>query len=444
MAESGGAVRSPRRGGSRRAGVVRPPRSPAPGRIERAGPGRQADVADQPPVDPARLFAGPMVPLRHVAAVRDQTVVLVFIPGEPIGLKEPGALLLPERNPFRSQMKVMAVNTAPVRLRLVVRDLHSADGRPLDRLECRVTVSLANGHGGSRLLQLAARHAPDLGAYLAETVRRGLETALRTAVRSTPAAELSRPDWAATLTERWLPRTFASETLVMLDFAADASGLPDREPAGDTAATRPPPAVRPSARPWPPEPVDPGPPGRAGRRPPTGEGPRPPAPDHTAPRSGPASGPLELTVDAQLRRIWQRRLGGEVRGLAGAKVGARATVIAVVDQDPPAYESRQLWEDFCAAYRVSTLTVAVCTATGYPDLVHQWWAGLGFPPELGVAVRDDFPDSLVIGLPEALDPDSGADRRWQGPDGSQAAALRRLLPHTRIEFRPAGTGPAHR
>src|SRR4029434_1234565 len=60
----------------------------------------------------------------------------------------------------------------------------------------------------------------------------------------------------------------------------------------------------------------------------------------------PAAFVTELSMDARLRRIWRRYAEPELRAIAGAKVGNSATVVAVVDREPGAYEGSRLREAF--------------------------------------------------------------------------------------------------
>jgi hypothetical protein len=117
-------------------------------------------------------------------------------------------------------------------------------------------------------------------------------------------------------------------------------------------------------------------------------------------------------------------------GIAGARVNSHSTVIAVVDRDPPAYEVRELLEDFSAVYDDVDLSLVVVTGDSYEAIVKAWFKQLEVGTGLVADVTaDESNDRLVVTVPAKLTPP-----RWQGPDGSQVVALRRLLPHQVVDI----------
>jgi hypothetical protein len=340
-----------------------------------------------------------------LARVRAGTVVAMFTEGEPPLLRQPGELLLPDRNPFKHRISVMPITTEPVRLRVRVVDLLTLDGQHLEAVEMSVTV-LLNASEPGRLLELAAKRGPGLGAFLNEQVREGIENTARAGVKMNTRAELHRQGLAATLRERWLPRSFVG-LLGVTGFDVVAE-----EWAAPTVVHRP------------------------HVSPPTGATPPPVQPEPRAPSpvglpGSAAVAEAPLSGDARLLGTWRRRLPNVPRGIASAKVGDDACVIAVIDAEPPAFEGRQLWEDFATMLDDRHLRLLLCRGRTYEEVVRSWFSQLGLPArldhQLGVEVSRGRVD---VRLPAELADDLGP--RWAGLDGPPVAALRRLLAEDKV------------
>jgi hypothetical protein len=145
-------------------------------------------------------------------------------------------------------------------------------------------------------------------------------------------------------------------------------------------------------------------------------------------------------MDARLRRIWRRYAEPELRAIAGAKVGNSATVVAVVDREPGAYEGSRLREAFGSYFEDRNVHFVAAVADSYEDLVRGWFKQVDGSPGRLVSVRSVDDDSILrIGVDHAL---RSAEERARGLSvGTQAdrEALRQLVPHDRVEFVAADT-----
>ncbi len=348
---------------------------------------------------PDQTFTGELTVLRRLARVRRGTVVAMFTEGERPLLRQPGELLLPDRNPLKHRISVMPISTEPVRLRVRVVDLLSLDGQHLDAIEMAVTVRL-NPNEPDRILELAAKRGPQLGTYLNEQVREGIENTARAGVKMNTQAELQRQGLAATLKERWLPRSFVG-LLQVVDFELIADEW-----------ARPVVVHRPHVSP--PDPT------------------RAPASRDHDPLPAPPADRAALHTDVRLLSTWRRRLPKSLpRGLAGAKVGDDGCVLAVVDDQPPAFEGRQLWEDFAAVFDDRHLLLLLLRGDSYDEVVRSWFSQLGLPGRLQDRLDVDVTRGRVdVRLPADLADDlelGSHGRSWTGLDGAPVAALRRLL-----------------
>jgi hypothetical protein len=149
---------------------------------------------------------------------------------------------------------------------------------------------------------------------------------------------------------------------------------------------------------------------------------------------------MELSMDARLRRLWRRYAEPKLRGIAGAKIGNTATVIAVVDREPGAYEGSRIREVFGNYYEDRNLHFVAAVADSYEDLVRAWFKQVDGSPGRLVSVRSFEADSVLrVGVDQAL---RSAEERARGLSvGSQSdrEALRRLVPHERVDFVAADT-----
>jgi hypothetical protein len=412
-------------------------------RVPRPGH-RPTDTSTSQPEAPVpdQAFTGDLIVLRRMARVREGTVVAMFTADEKPLLREPGELLLPDRNPLKHRVSVMPISTEPVGLRVRVVDLLTLDGQHLDAIEISVSVQL-NQTEPARILELAAKRGPQLGAFLNEQVREGIENTARAGIKMNTRAELARQGVAETLRERWLPRSFVG-LLKIVDFAVIA------EEWAATTVVRRPPGSAPIRHDGPAH-------GTSGE-PASGGSPQPSQHDLTPPATT-ADQDADLQNDVRLMAGWRRRLPGILpRGIASAKVADDACVIAVVDQEPPAFEGRQLWEDFAGMLDDRHLSLLLCRGRTYEEVIRSWFAQLGLPArmdrQLGVEVGRD---RLEIRLPAELADDFGlgpsgwdpsgrgsagrgssgrgsSGRGWTGLDGPQVAALRRLLGRRKLSI----------
>jgi hypothetical protein len=145
-------------------------------------------------------------------------------------------------------------------------------------------------------------------------------------------------------------------------------------------------------------------------------------------------------MDARLRRMWRQFAEPELRGIAGAKVGNSATVVAAVNRAPGAYEGSRLRETFGDYFEDRSVHFVAAVAASYEDLVRSWFKQVDGSPGRLVWVRSLEDDSVLrVGVDQAL---RSAEERARGLSvGSQSdrEALRRLVPHERVEFVAADT-----
>ena len=348
---------------------------------------------------PEQTFTGDLVVLRRLARVRTGTVVAMFTEGELPLLRQPGELLLPDRNPLKHRISVMPINTDPTRLRIKVVDLLTLDGQHLDAIEMTVSVQL-NAAEPDRILELAAKRGPHLGEYLNEQVREGIENTARAGVKMNTQADLQREGIAAILKERWLPRSFVG-LLRVVDFDVVSDEWARRTVVHRPHVSRPDPTRTRNL-------------------------------EHESPPGSPLSEEAALQADVRLLSAWRRRLPAAIpRGIVSGKAGDDACVIAVVDQEPPAFESRQLWEDFAGMCDDRHLLLLLCRGRTYEEIVRSWFAQLGLPTRLSDRLGVDVsPDRVDVRLPADLSDELGPSAHggaWTGLDGPPVAALRRLL-----------------
>jgi hypothetical protein len=383
----------------------------------------------QPPTVPSALeksavkepalgmkLTGDPHPLDRLVSVQPNTVVVVFEQDSVPRLKFPGEYLTPGLLPSLRPVQVLAVNTAPVELDVTVDHLVTLDGHEIERCLVRVTVQLTDRDNYAPIAGLAAEYGTELEAYLLQRVETEVAMEMHAAVKMNRLADLRRQTVQQVLAERWLPRSFAGGALVRREFAVIEVGWPK-----DSAISVP---IAPAGA---------------------------PQVDRTAsvfkPATAAASAPTslapfvtELTMDARLRRIWRRYAEPELRAIAGAKVDNSATVVAVVDREPGAYEGSRLREAFGDYFEDRNLHFVAAVADSYEDLVRAWFKQVDGSPGRLVSVGSVGDDSILrIGVDHAL---RSSEERARGLSvGSQAdrEALRRLVPHERVEFVAANT-----
>jgi hypothetical protein len=354
--------------------------------------------------------------LDRLVTVQPNTVVVVFEQDSVPRLKFPGEYLTPGLLPSLRPVQVLAVNTAPVELDVTVDHLVTLDGHEIERCLVRVTVQLTDRDNYASVAGLAAEYGTELEAYLLQRVETEVAMEMHAAVKMNRLADLRRQTVQQVLAERWLPRSFAGGALVRREFAVvevswpkdSAVSVPIAQPSASevdqtVSVLRPTPAAR------------------------------------LAPTS-PRPFVTELTMDARLRRIWRRYAEPALRAIAGAKVGSSATVVAVVDREPGAYEGSRLREAFGIHFEDRNVHFVAAVADSYEDLVRAWFKQVDGSPGRLVSVRSVGDDSILrIGVDHAL---RSAEERARGLSvGTQAdrEALRQLVPHERVEFVAADT-----
>lgn len=346
--------------------------------------------------------------MRHLASVREGTVVLLMREGRPPILKKPGEYVWPSPRPWEDDVTVLPVAIGPVRLLVRIADLTTLDGHRLELLELRVVVQFLAADVLSGLTDLAAEHRGELGNHLAETVRRAVDASVRAAVHGNRRADLRRQSLISVLEDRWVPRAFAGGVLTRqrLELVTEVWSDKPAHPKGSGDGAN---SSRPSG---------------GSDDPPTTEQESVGEDSHHVRSRG-----LELTMDGRLSRLWRRHFAFDPIAIAGAHSGGRSTVIAVIDRDPPAYETREMWEEVGDAYRDPDPCLLLVRGNSYEEIVTSWFSqlevGSGLAP---VTSSDHNRDRLVVRLPKEL-----THPRWQGPDGSQVAALRHLLPHKVVD-----------
>jgi hypothetical protein len=354
-------------------------------------------------------------PLDRMVTVQPNTVAVLFEQDSTPRLKFPGEYLTPGLLPSLRPVRVLAVNTSPVELDVTVDHLVTMDGHDIERCTVRVTVQLSDRDRYASVVSLAAEYGTELETHLLERVESDVAMGMHAAVKMNRLADLRRQTVQQELAERWLPRTFASGALVRRDFDVREITWPKDGPISVQIPQTKSPRVIPAVTPL-----------------------RSPA----APIPSLASKPraMELTMDARLRRIWRRIAEPELRGIAGAKIANSATVVAVVDREPGAYEGSRLREAFGSYFEDRGLHFVAAVADSYEDLVRAWFKQVDGSPGRLLSVRSVDDDSVLrVGVDQAL---RSAEERARGLSvGTQAdrEALHQLVPHERVEFVAADT-----
>ena len=122
-------------------------------------------------------------------------------------------------------------------------------------------------------------------------------------------------------------------------------------------------------------------------------------------------------------------------GIAGAVVGAEATVVAVCSEPPGDYDLPRLQGAFSELYGERTTCLVVSDADDYESLVFSWLDQVdddNVNLRAVESLRDG--DLLRITLDSPLASPEQAHPGRPSLNGSEVEALRRLLPHRHIEF----------
>jgi hypothetical protein len=354
-------------------------------------------------------------PLDRLVTVQPNTIVVLFEQDSVPRLKFPGEYLTPGLLPSLRPVRVLAVNTSPVELDVTVDHLVTMDGHDIERCTVRVTVQLSDRDRYAPVAGLAAEYGTELEACLLQRVETDVATGMHAAVKMNRLADLRRPTVQQELAERWLPRLFANGALVRRDFDVREITWPKDGPISVPIPQISPPKAQPTPSV-------------------TRSTPVPIAP------AASVRGDLDLTMDARLRRIWRRYAQPELRGIAGAKIGNSATVIAAVDREPGAYEGSRLREAFGTYFEDRSVHFVAAAADSYEDLVRAWFKQVDGSPGRLLSVRSIDDDTVLrVGVDQAL---RSAEERARGLSvGSQSdrEALRRLVPHERVDFVAADT-----
>jgi hypothetical protein len=325
-------------------------------------------------------FTGELTPLHRVATVQPDTVAVLISASKPLQLRHPGDTLIPSWRPFRAALRVLPVNVAKIPLRAVINSVTTFDGYPVDQVTLRVWVQLAEAGGHTAVLDLVDQHGPGFGSYLMDQLQSTIETCVRGAFRLNNLADLRRR-LVGILEERWLPPSFAGGALLRRGLALSEVTWPLAESANRA---------------------------RIGR---------------TAESESTISA-FELSMEARLRRMWAAGSPVDVAGIAGAAIGEAAAVIAACDPAPETAQLGQLRESFAELYNNPNLVLAVTGTRDFADVVRGWLQAVASRKTtlLGVDVVRGA-DTLRIHLSHPLVSTDAA-----------VEALRRLLPHRRIEF----------
>jgi hypothetical protein len=355
-------------------------------------------------------------PLDRLVNVQPNTVVVVFEQDSVPRLKFPGEYLTPGLLPSLRPVQVIAVNTAPVELDVTVDHLVTLDGHEIERCLVRVTVQLTDRDNYASIAGLAAEYGTELEAYLLQRVETEVAMEMHAAVKMNRLADLRRQTVQQVLADRWLPRSFAGGALVRRAFEVIEVSWPKDSAIPTQTARSSAPEADQTAAAFKPRPI------------------APMTPTATTPFAA------ELTMDARLRRIWRRYAEPELRGIAGAKVGNAATVIAVVDREPGAYEGSRVREALGVSLEDRNVHFVAAVADSYEDLVRAWFKQVDGSPGRLLSVRSVEDDSILrIGVDHAL---RSAEERARGLSvgtHSDREALRSLVPHERVEFVAADT-----
>ena len=345
----------------------------------------RAGSAEQP-------FTGPLARLDRLARVAPGTVVVVQRLGRPPAVRRPGELLIPPLMPFGAELTALPVGTGVVALQVGVADLLTLDGRSVPAVRLRLPVQVDEADGYARLARLAVDRGPDLGGYLMEQVQAAVERHVRAAFRMNGLSDLRRLGVEQVLSARWLPHEFAGGVLLRRGLAVTAVDWPQPEP--------PPAAVRPAAAV--PEPA------------------------------------LDLTLESRLRRVWQRHTGSRPVGIAAAQAGGRAAVVAVAAGAPGAYEVsrvREVLGELLADRQLSLVVLTVAEVADYASLVTAWVGRLTGGTAVRVQVEPlGETDRLRVWLDWLPGEPAASTARRLVSDSAEVEALRRLLPHRRVEM----------
>ena len=244
-------------------------------------------------------------------------------------------------------------------------------------------------------------------------MKRELDEKVRRAVKWNGVANLKSKTLEGILASDGLPRFFADGVLVQRGFTVLETVWPD---AG---------TVEPAPAPVSPEVA-------FGR------------PDSEWPTAPLPLAALNLTSDARLREVWNDQAELELLGIAGAQVeGGGTTVIAVPMRKPATHEETRLREAFGVYYGDRRVRLISAVARTYGEIVRAWFKNVdSWPRRLVDVTGADTTAVLQIHVDQGrLSAEERNAGVWVGQE-SDREALRRLLPHRRVEFVSAEPGRA--
>lgn len=338
-------------------------------------------------------LCGDLERLERWGSVAPKTLVLMFRPDQPVELLPVGRRLSPALLPWRQPVELLVVNTAPTHLDVTVCRLRSSDGVEVDDVVVRVEVQVSADDSYHALIDLVADHGPAIEAHLLERVQHEVTSQIQALVSGVSFVELHGDKFCQLLTARWKPRGFASRSLVRLSFTTgELTGAEQADPVAPPTDTDPRPVERPRAR------------------------------LETTPR-------MELTVDATLRRLWLRHCQTPLAGIATARAGDAATVVAVPTVPPTAWDRTQVEEAFTAHFAGISLHVVLLDGSSYQGLVQSWFRQVEHGELRLVSVQSLDGDTV---LRVVIDDDSGDYHSARVGTAADRDALQGLVPHTSI------------
>jgi hypothetical protein len=374
-----------------------PPNFKPPAKLQRRSPSPDSDLGP-------RLASEPQV-LERLVAVQPRTIAMVLASGQSPQIKRPGEQLRPSLLSGMRPTYVVVVSTAPTQLdlRLDHVQVRSRD-EPVEQVVLRVGVQVSGRDDYARLLQAALVNYSDLDAYLVECVKRELGEKVRRAMGNNALTDLEPSTMERALLDYPMPPSFADGVLDRTSFAV-------LEVAGRRNGSVLPRSAVPSPR-----------------------------ADHPAESRSTTARPerpaLDLTMDAGLRRLWQRNADSELLGIAGAQAGSRTTVLAVPVEKPDTAEETRLREAFSRHYAGQHLRLVSAAATTYVEIVRAWFREVAGWPRWVVALTETEDAATLQVQIDYLSPLPPEERRDPVAAGEESdrEALRRLLPYERVEF----------
>ena len=145
---------------------------------------------------------------------------------------------------------------------------------------------------------------------------------------------------------------------------------------------------------------------------------------------------LHLSIDARLQRVWLRIAQSDLYGIAGAQVGGGSTVIAVPVRQPGEFQTARVREEYANLYGDQRIMLVAVAADSYQGLIREWFRQVDDSPGRLVSV-ESVGESKSCGSTSTI-LRRPTRRQWANRPmrlvWSARAALRRLLPHRRVEF----------